>query len=220
MNEKSNVKGVRTPYSNRNPDKSEWNSETNTKIPLYCSWCRTKNNEKNKFCENCGKQFVESNTNETNYTPVHQSKLASSGLEWKTILKGALIIVGFSFLLGFLIGFFIFGMSLYTFLALVAIANIIALFTGGLYAGHSAKSDGGTHGALAGIVSVMISVPINLLVGFPISIFAIFTGTIWAMIVSAFGGFVGSKIKKHTKLKQMPLTQPNYGYNEEEFLTC
>jgi len=225
MKDKNVELGERAPPQKKSPVGSGNKTETNAEFNVFCTNCGSKVNSANRFCEFCGfnlntvdnggqnyKKHMVDNHSSKMYQrpPVSEKKLTSGSLDWKTIIKGGILAVVLSALLGFILGLFLFEISIYTFIAMAAIINIISLFIGSLYAGSKAMNNGATHGLMAGVVCVLISQPINLLAGIPISIAAIFGAIIWGMIIGVIGGFVGSKLGKLSSVNQPQATSQTY----------
>lgn len=227
MNEKNEDRGERALPQKKSPVCRGNKTETNAESNVFCSNCGMKVKNANKFCEFCGFCLQTVNNEGQNHekptmnisnntmslrTPDLGKKSSSDGLEWGPILKGGVLAVVLSALLGFILGFFLFEISIYTFIAMAAIINMISLFIGSLYAGSKAMNNSATHGLMAGVVCVLVSQPINLLAGIPISIAAIFGAIIWGMIIGVIGGFVGSKLGKLSSVNQ-PLATSQTEYS-------
>ena len=186
---------------------------------FYCTKCGIKLKSNNNFCNNCGSKinltqdntnFMVPNNQAWNSQPRYIKNSPSNDIEWKPIVIGGVIAVVVSALLGFLVGYLMWDADVYTFLGAIIIVNIILLFIGGLYAGVKAIKSGGMHGAFAGALCAIISIPINFIVGIPVdigsSIFAVF----WAMLFAGFGGLIGYRLTKSFKMQPQLKTQICY----------
>lgn len=192
------------------------NEEAGDASYFYCQECGMKMKDTSKFCSNCGFNFItyEKNrsNNQTNYVPhAFTYKKPAPTLDWKPIVLGGVIAFVVSLLLGFLSGFFIYNLDILTIIGILVFLTFLSLFIGGLAAGVIAKHSGGTHGAMAGLVCAVISIPINALSGIPVDFFSVFWAIMWAMLFAGIGGLIGHYATKASKIQPQINTQAYYG---------
>jgi putative membrane protein (TIGR04086 family) len=206
MEEKSISKSEQAPLINNPIDNN------NGALIKYCSTCGASVNSSDMYCGNCGfiKEGVK-NSSLRNYFNNHNSIYLSDVCDWKTIVIGGVIAFFVSFLLGFFSGIFLWDADIDTILGVALIATIVSWFIGGLYAGVKARNSGGMHGAYAGAICAIISIPLNTILGMPVdilsSIFAIFI----AMFFAGIGGLIGYQLTKSNKTQPQINTQTYYG---------
>lgn len=211
VEQKNEDTGVRAPPENNTPVSNGNNNDT----IKYCSKCGTSVENNDKFCGNCGYSLngYQNNNyqNNPNYGYNYKKVPTPGQIEFKPIIIGGLIAFGLSFLIGFLSVFFMWGVSFWTFIAIGFIVTLICLFIGGLYAGLTAKSQGGTHGMYAGLVYTLISIVLNAILGIPTGFIGILIAVMIGMGMGGLGGFVGSKLKKVDRAPYPVPSQTYYG---------
>jgi len=116
----------------------------------------------------------------------------------RAIIEGGiiafLISMGAGLLLGAVLGF---GESLFLYLSII-FATWISLALGGWWAGSKAVKLKSIHGLLAGMVSLNISLPINLVMGRPedIAMPSVLIAIFNSSLFGALGGFLAGRRRK------------------------
>ena len=209
MVEKNGKNGFQEPFEEINAEGSGYNNNS----IKYCTNCGTAVNDTTSFCGKCGYDLkgVQNPTTYNHNRSYHRPSPPPQKLEWKPIVIGGLIAFGLSFLIGFVAGFLLWDVSIWTIIGIGIIVNFICLFIGGLYAGITAKTQGGTNGMYAGLVSTLISIFLNAIIGFPSSFVGVMIAVMIGMCIGGLGGFVGSKLRKVNKVQYSAASQSYYG---------
>jgi len=133
--------------------------------------------------------------------PVGYNNKNKSNLEWNRIIVGGVIAFVVSLILGFMMGFLFGDADSSTILGVTIFGAMISWFIGGLYAGIRVRKFGGTHGALAGLICAIISIPINIIFGMSIDIGSAIFAVLWAMLFAGIGGLIGYYATKSSKIR-------------------
>lgn len=222
MVEKSNETGERVPTIEVKPVGNEAGDQSKTY--QYCIECGTKVEKTDNFCGNCGynrstngnghsNNYQHNNINGNNqnyYQPPTYAKPPKPELDWKPIVIGGFAALGISMLLGYIAGFFVWELDIFTILGIIAILSFLSIFLGGVVAGVFAKHSGGIHGMYAGVVCALISIPINVISGVPVGFLSIFIAILINMLFGGLGGLVGYYATKSRKIQPQQYPQASY----------